>query len=42
MILLNTSNFIDFIKREDPASIIPDDEKPVVTVISSYEIMAYH
>lgn len=40
MILLDTSYLIDFFKREDLASVIPDGEKPVVTVISYYEIMA--
>lgn len=40
MIVLDTSYLIDFFKNEDLKSLIPDNEKPVVTVISYYEIMA--
>ena len=40
MIVLDTSYLIDFFKNEDLKSIIPDHEKPAVTVISYYEIMA--
>lgn len=40
MIVLDTSYLIDFFKNEDLKSLIPDDGKPAVTVISYYEIMA--
>ena len=40
MIVLDTSYLIDFFKNEDLKSLIPDHEKPAVTVISYYEIMA--
>jgi hypothetical protein len=40
VIVLDTSYLIDFFKNEDLKSIIPDHEKPAVTVISYYEIMA--
>jgi len=40
VIVLDTSYLIDFFKNEDLKSLIPDHEKPAVTVISYYEIMA--
>ena len=40
MIVLDTSYLIDFFKNEDLKSLIPDNEKPAVTIISYYEIMA--
>ncbi len=40
MIVLDTSYLIDFFKNEDLKNLIPDNEKPAVTVISYYEIMA--
>ncbi|MDP3397090.1 MAG: type II toxin-antitoxin system VapC family toxin [Methanoregula sp.] len=40
MIVLDTSYLIDFFKNEDLKSLIPDNEKPTVTIISYYEIMA--
>ena len=39
MIVLDTSYLIDFFKNEDLKSLIPDNDKPAVTVISYYEIM---
>jgi len=40
VIVLDTSYLIDFFKDEDLKNLIPDNEKPAVTVISYYEIMA--
>lgn len=40
MIILDTSFLIDFFRDEHLISVIPDDQKPAVTVISYYEIMA--
>ena len=40
MIILDTSYLIDFFKNEELKSLIPDNEKPVVTIITYYEIMA--
>jgi len=40
VIVLDTSYLIDFFKNEDLKNLIPDNEKPAVTVISYYEIMA--
>ncbi|MDO9323589.1 MAG: type II toxin-antitoxin system VapC family toxin [Methanoregula sp.] len=40
MIVLDTSYLIDFFKNEDLKSLIPENEKPAVTIISYYEIMA--
>ena len=40
MIVLDTSYLIDFFKNEELKSLIPDNEKPTVTIISYYEIMA--
>jgi hypothetical protein len=40
VIVLDTSYLIDFFKNEELKSLIPDNEKPTVTVISYYEIMA--
>jgi predicted nucleic acid-binding protein len=40
LIVLDTSYLIDFFKNEELKSLIPDNEKPVVTIISYYEIMA--
>jgi len=40
LIVLDTSYLIDFFKNEELKSLIPDNEKPTVTVISYYEIMA--
>ena len=39
MIVLDTSYLIDFFKNEELKRYIPENEKPVVTVISYYEIM---
>ena len=40
VIVLDTSYLIDFFKNEELKSLIPDNEKPTVTIISYYEIMA--
>lgn len=40
VIVLDTSYLIDFFKNEDLKSLIPDNGKPAVTIISYYEIMA--
>jgi len=40
VIVLDTSYLIDFFKNEDLKSLIPDNDKPAVTIISYYEIMA--
>lgn len=40
LIVLDTSYLIDFFKNEELKSLIPDNEKPAVTIISYYEIMA--
>jgi len=40
VIILDTSYLIDFFKNEELKSLIPEHEKPVVTIISYYEIMA--
>jgi predicted nucleic acid-binding protein len=40
VIVLDTSYLIDFFKNEELKSLIPDNEKPAVTIISYYEIMA--
>jgi len=40
VIVLDTSYLIDFFRNEHLKSLIPDNEKPAVTVISYYEIMA--
>jgi len=40
VIVLDTSYLIDFFKNEDLKRLIPDHEKPAMTVISYYEIMA--
>jgi hypothetical protein len=40
VIVLDTSYLIDFFKNEELKHFIPDNEKPTVTIISYYEIMA--
>ena len=40
VIVLDTSYLIDFFKNEELKRLIPDNEKPTVTIISYYEIMA--
>lgn len=40
MILLDSSFLIDFFRDEKYASFIPENEIPVVSVISYYEIMS--
>ncbi len=40
MIILDTSFLIDFFRNEHLKMAIPEDQKPAVTVISYYEIMA--
>jgi predicted nucleic acid-binding protein len=40
VIVLDTSYLIDFFKNEELKSCIPENEKPAVTIISYYEIMA--
>lgn len=40
LIVLDTSYLIDFFKNEELKSLIPDNNKPAVTIISYYEIMA--
>jgi predicted nucleic acid-binding protein len=40
VIILDTSFLIDFFRNERLIAAIPDDQKPVVTVISYYEILA--
>lgn len=40
MILLDTSFLLDFFRDASLSTVIPDGEKPVVSVISYYEIMA--
>lgn len=40
MILLDSSFLIDFVRDEEYSSFIPENEIPVVSVISYYEIMS--
>jgi predicted nucleic acid-binding protein len=40
VIVLDTSYLLDFFKREDLATVLPEREKAVVTVVTYYEIMA--
>jgi PIN domain nuclease of toxin-antitoxin system len=40
VIVPDTSYLTDFFKNEELRSFISDNEKPVVTIISYYEIMA--